>query len=277
MEIPSGIFGLLRVLFKPIADFVSKVFFYRAYEISTLYRNHRELFRIPPNNLTNDIEFRVYWKEYHLRRKLITPMIWVRAKGDEVFSKLVLSVTASNNKIKYQDYVTILNVNNTPTQTSLPSIPFRKLKIRDGTAFTPYDDIRTHLLEAYDQAGDTINLFGGNETRLTPIDKLEVELGLEKGDVEKWGEIFNLEFIELEIKEQRIRLIGRRIMRRDVFSRIVVRLFELNWLVKIIFWSRNIFTAKQLTKEFDRCLKDHEEFKQRNEKQDDNQPSLKTG
>lgn len=262
MDIPSGgVFGILRVLFKPIVDLFSMLLFYRAYEISTLYHNHREAFGMPPDELAGSIEYKIIWKPYHLRKKLITPMIWVRAKDGKAFSKLVLLVAASNSKIKYQDYVTLFDINQIPVQAALPSIPFRNLKFEGNTVFTPYDDIQISIVELHDQAGNKLDLYYPSKKRLTPFDRLEVAMGLEKGDVERWGEIFNLEYIEMEIKEEKISLIGGRFGAPTLIDRLRAHIFGFNWLVKIFFWSKNLITARHLASEFSKYLQEQEEFK----------------
>lgn len=262
MDIPSGgILGLLRILFKPIADFFGMLLFYRAYEISTLHHNHREAFGMRPDQLVDGVEFKIIWKPYHLRKKLVTPMIWLRAKDGNYFSKIILTVTASNSKIRYQDHIILFDVNEIPIQTALPSVPFRSLKFEGNTVFTPYDDIRTRVHELYDKQGNKLNFLHPSEKRVRPLDRLEVVMGLEKGDVEEWDEIFNLEFIERSIKEERIRLTGPMFGSLKPVYFLRKRLFSINWVVKTVFWAKNVILAKQLASEFVKYLEKHEEYK----------------
>lgn len=262
MDIPSGgIIGLLRVLFKPIADFFEMLLYYRAYEISTLYHNHREAFGIRPSQLADGVDFKILWKPYHLRKKLVTPMIWLKAKDGRRFSKVALTVTASNSKIKFQDHITLFDVNEIPMQVALPSIPFRSLKFEGNMVFTPYDHIKVEVQALYDNQGNEIRIYPQFEKSMRPFDRLEVAMGLEKGDIEKWGEIFNLEFIEMVIKEERIRLIGPMLGRLKPVYLLRRHLFSINWIVKTIFWSKNIVFAKQLAAEFIKYLEEHEKQK----------------
>jgi hypothetical protein len=187
-------------------------------------------------------------------------MIWVKAKEGEAFAKLVLPVTDSNKNIKYQDHVILIDVNDTPIQTALPSVPFRHLEFEGYAVRTPYDTIQTRVLEAYDQAGRKIDLYFNYKKSLRPVDRLAVALGWEKGDVEKWGEIFNLEFIEMEVKEEKIKLIGYRLGKGSIIYRLRTRLFTIDRLVRVIFWSKNIITAKHLRKQFIKYLKKQEEL-----------------
>ena len=261
MDVPTGgIFGLLRVLFRPIIEFFEMLLFYRAYEISTLYHSHREAFGVRPDTLSEGIEYKILWKPYHLRKKLITPMIWLRA-ADKNFSKVVLTVTGSNDKIKYQDNLTLFELDDIPIQSSLPSIPFRDLTFRDNMVYTPYDHIKIEVKELYDSNGDKIDWICPKNGYMRPCDRLEVAMGEQKGDVEKWGEIFNFEFIEMEIREQKIKLIGSRFRTLKPLYFLKSKIFSISLVVKFIFWSKNLIFAKQLTSEFIQYLEDHEEHK----------------
>jgi hypothetical protein len=266
MEISSGsVLSAMKALFKPLSDFLSKRLFYRAYEISTLYRNHRDAFGIPPDELIEGLEYKVICGQYHLSKKMTLPMLWLRAKNGKTFSKIALLVTAGNNKISYQNYLTLFDIGDIPIQTALPSIPFRDLKFKVNKVnmllmvSAPYDDIKLKLMELYDDTGAKIDLpYGIEEIMIHPFDNLAVAMGLERGDIEKWGEIFNLEFIEMEIKQEKKRLIGR--MFGDFYS-LRKYLFSFNWLVKAIFWSKNLFNAKQLTTQFIKYIDEHEKHK----------------
>ena len=104
-----------------------------------------------------------------------------------------------------------------------------------------------------------INLYD-NKKYISPCDRLEVELGKEKGDIERWGEVFNLEFIENDIREERIRLIGSSFKIPAWLYNLRLRLFSVDWVVKLIYWSKNIVFAKQISKRFIKYLKKQEEY-----------------
>lgn len=188
-------------------------------------------------------------------------MIWLRAKGGICFSKVALIVTASNRKIKFQDYITLFHVDEIPMRAALPSIPFRSLKFEGSMVFTPYDYIKVEVQALYDNQGNEIRIHPQFEKSLCPFDRLEVAMGLEKSDIEKWGEIFNLEFIEMMIREERMRLVGPMVGRLKPVYIVRRRLFSYNWIVKIIFWTKNAFFAKQLAAEFVKYFEGHEKQK----------------
>jgi hypothetical protein len=256
--------GWLFKLLKPISDFFGKLFFYQAYKISTLHYWHRENVVERPDDLVEGIEYRIFWKPYYGKEMLITPAIWLRAKDYFAFSKVVLTVTAFNDKIGYQDLVTIHEINEIPKQTALPSIPFRKLRFEGSMVFTPYDRIRTKVQELYDSEGERVELYGCADKDVRPVDRLAVQMGEQKGDVEKWGKLFNLEFLEREIKEQRVRLIARPLVGHTLLDSLKLKLFSVRWIVKLIFWSKNIFFAKQLTAEFVKDIKIYQHWEKAN-------------
>lgn len=261
MDIPSGgLLGLVRVLLKPILDFFGKLIFYRAYELSTFHHNHREVFG-RPWVLAEGLEFKLIWTPYHLRKRLVTPMIWLKAKDGYLFSKGTLVITASNNKVRYQNQITIFDVNEIPIKVALPSIPFRSIKIDGSRVLTPYDDIEVKVLELFDKQDMRINFPPSSAVRISPMDRLEVTMGLERGDIEKWEELFHLGYIESQIREERIRLIGSRWDSLKPIYFLKRKLLGMHWVAKTSFWAKNIFFAKQLEAELDKYIEEFEEQK----------------
>lgn len=239
-------------------EFIQKPFIKKAYEVSTMHKNYREAFASPLHKLEY-IEYQIIWQEYFLEKKLTTPMFWIRAKEGQEFSKMIISVQAIlDEKINYQDNIILFNVNRIPIQTALPSIPFRNLVFKNNSIRTPYDYLQIEIIEAYDKEGRESESQCEKSLQMTPVDKLEVVLGEEKGYVEKWGKVYNLEYIEMEIKEEQIRLNGDLLSSWTQMKR---KIFAKKWLVKIIFWSKNLFTAKQLTREFNKYIKEQKEIR----------------
>lgn len=258
MDIQTGGFGgVLKAIFRWIANFLKILFFYRAYEISTLYHLHREASGIRGNELIDGIEYKILWKPYHLRKKLVTPMVWIRASQNHNFSKVTLLITAYNSKIEYQNCVTLYDISDIPTQSALPSIPFRDIEVKNNVVYTPYEMIKTKVLELYDSNEERITLHRSNEKNIAPFDNMAVALGWQKGDVELWGKIFNLEFIEDELREEQIRLIGASFSSFRPAYFIRKKLFSIKSVVKVVFWSKNIIFAKQLESKFIEYLKEH--------------------
>jgi len=238
---------------KNVWEFIQKPFIQRVYEISNSYKNYREAFSLPLQKLEN-IEYKIIWQEYYLGKKLITPMLWVRAKEGKEFSKMIISVQAIlDKKISYQDNIILFNINSIPIQIALPSIPFRNLTFKNNRVQIPYEHLQLEVIEAYDIEGKEDKSQCEKSSRMTPFDKLEVALGWEKGYVEKWGKIYNLEYVEEVIKDEQIRLISSMLNRNYGIRKYI---FSKKWLLNIIFWSKNIFTAKQLTREFEKYLKE---------------------
>ncbi|HEV6965052.1 hypothetical protein, partial [Roseateles sp.] len=121
-------------------------------------------------------------------------------------SKVVISVLASNNKVVYQDEAVLRHVDERRHRAALPAIPFRHPKIEGNVVYTPYDAFRVELIEVCDESGKDL-LPRRPIVHIThPIDRLEVAMGEELGYVEKWGCVYNLQFIEMEIKEVMVRI-----------------------------------------------------------------------
>lgn len=246
MDLSIGIGGVLKKFFGGLIELLDKILFYKAYSLSTLYSGYREMFIWQPSELGDEIEFRVLWRRYYYKRKLVTPLIWVKARKGCVFKKVVLLVKGEAEKTEYQDVVALFNLTEKPVQTALASLPFRDLRFDDGLVETPYRGIRIELLEAVRDDGSTVDCSYGYTKYMTPSDRLEVHLGREKGDVERWGEIFNLEFIEMEIRSEQRRLIGGRYGRSKIVYKMREIVFQYRAVVKIVFWLKNIVFARQL-------------------------------
>ena len=240
-------------LLKNVWEFIQKPFIKKAYEVSTTHKKYGEAVTLSPLEL-GSIKYRIIWEEYYLGKKLTTPMLWVRTKEGEKFSKMIISVQATlDERITYQDNIILFNINSIPIQIALPSIPFRNLTFKGSRVQIPYEHLQIEVIEAYDMEGKEDKSQCKKSLRLTPFDKLEIALGWEKGYVEKWGKIYNLEYIEEKIKDEQNRLMGNLM---TSWSKRRKKIFSKKWLVKIIFWSKNIFTAKQLTREFEKYLKE---------------------
>jgi hypothetical protein len=258
----SSIFGVAKAVGSFFKEMVEKALFYRAYKISTLHHNHRQLLGRFARNLTSGLKYDIHWEKYYLQERKSSPMIWIVAESDKKFSKLVLSVTASNRKIKYQDTVTFHDVDSIPLQAALPSIPFRNIRIEGNRVYTSYDAISLKIVELRDSDGQVINLFGDGTINLHPCDNLEVTMGLERGDVEKWGEVFNLQFLEGEIREEKIRFSGRLHSCSRLTYYLINFILSQGWILKTNFWRKNLFIAKQLTIEFLKYLQEQKELDQ---------------
>lgn len=258
MEISaSGVFSVLKYLVSLASSQVEKILFYRAYEISTLYKSHRQQLGRRPHLLGRCIEYDLHWGSYYLARKQYMPQIWVRALPGEGYSRVSITVTAENSKIRYQSTVTLFNVSDKPTQVALPGIPLRNLKFKGGFVYTQYETVTTEIKELISENSNSTRKLVCAPHTVTPFDNIDIALGLKKGDIEKWGEIFNLEFIEMQICEERIRLIAPSIMRRGVYHRLRRKFFDLNWVARVIFWRKNIFSAKQLSLCFANYLREY--------------------
>gem|GEM_PF-3533646 len=261
----TGLIGVIRSvlkkIFTPITDGISKLLFREAYEISTLWCRYKDDFVTDPKTIFDSIEYKIYWREYRYKSKLTTPMIWIRAKDGLQFTKVLVTVEAKNPDVRYQSSVTIRDLDYLPIEVALPSIPFRKLRFEPGCVFTPYRSIKTTLTELYDNEGNKVELSKYYEIshEFVPSDSIAVAKGDEKEAVEIWKEIYNLKEIELEVSQILCVLRCWGECRPRLISDISRSVFGRRWVAKMLFWSRNIFTAKDLTRKFDVYIEKHQE------------------
>lgn len=122
-------------------------------------------------------------------------MLRVSAHDGAEFKKIVLCVTAFADVLRYQDVVTLYDVGEVVVRTALPSIPLRDLKLVDDgrSVRLPYNTYQVRILYAERADGATLPSLPVIGQKFTPMDNLLPLLGQAQSDVEKWGEIYNLE------------------------------------------------------------------------------------
>ena len=128
MEIGTSLFGIARKLARWGHGFLEKLICRRAYEISTLYHDHRQLVEARPYPLGEMLGYQLFWDEYLHGARQRAPIIEVRANHGVRLSKVAISVTASNEKVCYQNEVVLRHVDERRHRATLSSIPFRNLK-----------------------------------------------------------------------------------------------------------------------------------------------------
>ncbi|WP_261528785.1 hypothetical protein [Burkholderia multivorans] len=237
------------------------VLFSQAYRISTLYYNLRNHLGVRSYEIAEYFEYDIHWQPYHLSRKLSSPMFWIKAKEKGEFSRVIVCVIAENSKIRYQNSFSVYDLNSTPVQVALSSIPFRDLSFKGNMVYAPYDKFTTKIVEIKGKNGEDICVPYPASDYLSPVDRLEVHMGKERGFVKKWGENFNLQYLENQIAEIQIELPG---YSRIPLVRSIRRVLLGNRiLATLVFWMRNLVWAKQITEEVGKFI---EEERERDEK-----------
>ncbi len=163
-------------------------------------------------------------------------------------------MSAFSDKICYQNEITFRNAEEGFYRATLPSIPLQYLKEENGTIYAEYDYIRIELLELIDQNGIEIPVGNHAPNVFCPLDHLEVILGRERSYVEKWGRVFNLQFIEMAITEELVRIHAWR-FNQSIFVRKLTALLQKRWVGRLLFWRKNIINAKLLYKELEEHVK----------------------
>ncbi|MCD4500240.1 hypothetical protein [Chromobacterium vaccinii] len=258
----STVFGIARSI--GIMDVIQRgvtwVLFSQAYRISTLYYNLRNHLGRSPEDIADYFEYDIYWQPYHLNKRINAPQFWIKAKEERKFSRVLICITAENKKIRYQNSFPIYNLGAVPVEVSLTSVPFRNLGFdyEKSIVYTPYDKFITEIVEIKGENGEDIPVPYPTKDYFHPFDRLEVHMGCERGFVEKWDEVFNLQYLEMQINEIKIELIGYslnpfvRSMRRAIFGYRII--------AKVVFWKRNLVRARQITEELGKYLKEDKEL-----------------
>ena len=248
---------------KAVASLLEKLLFERAYEISSQVKCLREVLGRFPRSLTEDIEYDLHWGKYYLRNEIFCPLFWIKSRSGKRYSKIVLAITASGQLQKFQCPLTLYDLGGLPTRTTLPSIPLRVSKknvlVENARVFVPFSEIEVELFELWDENGQQVSV-RSRCLPMAPMDHLEVAMGNQRGDVEKWGKHYNLEFLESEIIEEKIRLTAPYFMARRLPDRLRRKIFSWMWVVRISFWRKNLVLASHLSKQYAEVKKREQEI-----------------
>ncbi|MDY0744598.1 hypothetical protein SNE35_08775 [Paucibacter sp. R3-3] len=259
MELGTTLFGVARKAANWAFGIVEKLICQRAYELSTLYHDHRILVEARPHPLGEHLGYRLFTEEYLHGARQAMPLIEVCANRRLRLSKVVISVTASNDKVCYQNQVVLHHVDQRRHRAALPAVPFRRPKIEGNKVYTPYDVLRIELLEIRDEANQDLLPRWKVADELHPIDRLEVALGKERDFVEKWGRVYHLQFVEMEASEQMVQLRAL-YFHRSAAIREFAGLLQHRLVGKALFWVRNAFWARPLQRELNRHIAEYREY-----------------
>ncbi|MBL0729440.1 hypothetical protein [Piscinibacter sp. HJYY11] len=248
-DFPLGIFGLFKRLLKKPLTALGRFLFREAYLISTVYNSHGQRLGLRPMRLAKGLEFDLHLGKYYLARRQQSPQIWIRATDGNLFSKVVLTVTGTGSKVHHQIAVVLYGVGSTPIQAPI-GLPFRDLKFHGDCADEPYESLMIEVRELLDANSRPITNFRSEPRLLDPIDNVEEAMGLRRGDVEVWGEVFNLKFLEWQIDRERQRLMGNPFRMSPLHYWLRSKLFSAEWIVLASFWSKNLVTARQMAEAF---------------------------
>lgn len=268
MEVSSLMFGAVRKLGKWAYGLVERQVCRRAYELSTLYHDHRVLIETRPDPLGEHLGYILFWDEYLHGERQRAPIIEVRANPGVRLSKVVISVSATNDKVCYQDEVVLRHVDERRHRAALPAIPFRYPRIEGNLVFTPYDDFRVELIEVRDESGKDLLPRWPVVHVKHPLDRLEVALGEELEYVEKWERVYNLQFIEMQVREELVHILAWRFHRSPLVQRLTERL-QHRRVAKALFWAKNAVRARPLQRELERHIAEYKEYEANRRKREE--------
>lgn len=264
MEIGTSVIGVARKAAGLAYSLFEKLVCRRAYKLSTLYRDHRELIEGKPKPLGEHLGYQLFWEEYLHGSRQRSPTIEIRGTWHKRLSLVVVSVSASNDKVCYQDEIALRQVDQRRHRAALTAIPFRRPKIKGNWVYTPYDTFRVELIEVRDEAGISLMPRLPVVHITHPIDRLEVALGEERDYVEKWGRVFHLRFIEMEINEELVHIFAWRFHRSKLMQRLTAPM-QSRRVAKTFFWCKNAFRARPLQRSLERHIAEYKEYLGRRE------------
>jgi len=126
----------------------------------------------------------------------------------------------------------------------------------------PYESVWIELKELVAQDDISMPLTGSVTDFGYPLDNLEAVMGLCKSDVFRWGQWWNLDFLESEKHEIRVkyRCLAldrqmRGLTRAHAWYSFLIWLSKRNWFLEVCFWSKNLFTARHLRRTLEAYLR----------------------
>lgn len=260
LDIPGGAssitvkfaISLIYKLLKGPIDLLTKFLFKDAYNISTLHRSHRQHEGLWRRNLDERMDYHVNWSKLFLGKEQTSCTLWLKSKQGKEFRRITFCIEASLPNLRYQSVVTVIDVTECPCVVAIPGIPLRELEVDGSILREPYGSVSVEILEMSDPTGSKIDLHYRIRDVTWPVDNLEAVLGLRQSNVYRWGKWWNLDFLESEKNELRIRLHGLALhakfngWKSRHFWAFVSWLGEIKWFLACDFWIKNIIAARHL-------------------------------
>ncbi|AIL12933.1 hypothetical protein IM40_04510 [Candidatus Paracaedimonas acanthamoebae] len=229
--------------------------FYDAYYTSQLYAS-RYLIKNRWRKLNKHLEFKSVFVTVADRENLYNHII-IRSNNEKCYSKLVACLTVSNMNFKYQQLITLFNIDKALTIVRLDQIPPYDLIFIQDNIFTTYDTLRIDILELYEKGKEDINL--GPETQPYVTHFLLASRLFSENNLRKWEELWNTEMIVQTMNELRISykiylsylpyLSGKKKLIRIITHPLYIFLSS-KIMIKFIFWTKNIIIARQLREKY---------------------------
>lgn len=248
---------------KPI-DIISKFLYLEAYKISTFYSLYFDVKRMFPHSLGGVIDYNINWNKVYLNKKQNNCTLRIKTKDNQYYSKITFCVTASLESLKYQSVVEVYDISTTPCIVALPSIPLRIIEIKDNRIYEPYNSVSIEIKEIFDNNNNIVDVRSEWKDILHPVDNLDNTIEEKESDLYRWGQWWNLDFLESEKKEisrffyaysLNANLLGSK---TKYFWQPIASFMNIPFILNIFFWIRNVIWAKQLKKALEKYLNDND-------------------
>lgn len=238
-------------ILKAIWNRLTKWLFLEAYVQSDLSKMRRRQLGRHWHQLGKRLEFGLRMESVCTNENPPLSHIAIKSKDESIYAKVVVNVTAISGSATYQDTITFINVNKHICIAALPSIPLMNIWIAGDGFRMSYEDINTTIVELVDSEGDIVDCSHMQKSYLTPMNN-----EINEGVARRWNRYWNLG----EITDQK-NLIARKIyyyvfFHADVYRnrpltyyprRLLFKLLTKDFVINILFWSKNLVKARQLS------------------------------
>ncbi len=185
ISIPAGTLGLF-------IEWITKALFLDSYRFS--HAEHLKCFQAGKNfhELGDFFEFDIHLECDHVSNATVpTSFLILRNRSGQAFNRVELLVEANGGYVKYQDFTTLIAVGDIPLVVYLPRIPLKEIELTSTKRIiTPYRDV-TVMVFVHDDSIPECK----SKAKSQAISPTYTEFLNSSWD-EKWGTVWNLDYIE---------------------------------------------------------------------------------
>ena len=241
----SKILCILRNVAQAAADTLTKALFLSAYKASDEAYWQRDATRCEWQSLGGIIEYTPALVAVPGEREVPIYVIAIRAASNTDLERVAISVKARKSGVIHQQEITLDKLCSIPVRKALSAIPLKPKSSIDA-GWHKLGEIYIKLVQAVNRDG--VDLAKGKKIacifRSTGTDSVL------HNQVERWGEYWNIDEINVEKENIKTRCYGklvqsaRKLGRPLTMRRTVYRLLTNHFGLDLIFWSQNLWNAK---------------------------------
>lgn len=197
ISLPAGTLGLFT-------EKITKWLFLASYQVS--HEEHLKRFQAGKRfrELGEFFEFDIHLECDHVSNATVpTSFLILRNRSGRTFSRIELLVEANGGYVKYQDFTTLIAVEDTPLVVYLPRIPLKEIEFTSANRIvTSYRDVTVTVFIRDDASIPEYKV----QAKSLPISPTYTEFLNSSWD-RKWGTVWNLDYIESSKTDLRHKLL----------------------------------------------------------------------